>query len=244
LRLGVLRFYARREVRLLAVLFRLLNSRLMRNRVARELVYWLLVLPSARWAISGTPVAPGELEGFVRSLVPGRIAVGPCRCRLAHHACGHPLETDIVIKQGYGIWTDLFPDEYREIDADEAIGLCRGFHDAGLAQIAYRFIDVGTNDNYFVICNCCTDGCLPLLSMKMYGVDRYPFHRGALVAVVDEALCSGCGACVEICPFDGRKIVGGRAVVSDCFGCGLCATVCGSGAGGMAPREREGQTVV
>lgn len=55
LRLSVLRFYARREVRLLALIYRFLNSRLMQSRVARELVYWLLVLPSARWAISVTP---------------------------------------------------------------------------------------------------------------------------------------------------------------------------------------------
>jgi ferredoxin len=222
IRLGILKFYAKREVKLLALLYRLLNSRLIGNRLIRELVYWILVVPTARWAVTGTPVAPQDLEEFVTSLSPGRIAIGPCRCRLAHGACDHPLETDIVIKQGFGIWSDLFPRDYREITAAEAVELCRGYHEKGLAQITYKFMDVGSNDNYFVVCNCCKDGCLPLLALDFYGPDKYPFHRGTRRAAVDSTKCRGCGTCIEVCPFGARELSGGVSVITECFGCGLC----------------------
>ena len=229
-RLGVLKFYAKHEVTVLKVLYWLLNSRIIQNRLVGELVYWTLVVPTAKWAITGTPVAPPDIESFIRSLQPSRIAVGPCRCRLAHGACDHTLETDIVIKQGFGIWTDLFPEDYREISTDEAIELCRQLHGQGLSQITYRFLDIGTNENYFVICNCCKDGCMPLLSLDFYGPDRYPFHRGTRRSAVDETKCLGCSTCMEVCPFGARKIVEGKAVVGDCFGCGLCTSHCPNGA--------------
>ena len=234
LRLGVLKFYAKREVRLLGLLYRIMQTRAIDNRFVRELLYWTLVVPMARWAVTGTPIAPQDLEEFIASLEPGVFAVGPCRCRLAHHACDHPLETDIVIKQGVGIWRELFADDYREISGVEALELCRGYHEQGLAQITYRFMDIGANENNFVICNCCKDGCMPLLALDLYGPERYPFHRGLRRAMVDNALCEGCGTCVEACPFGARKVVGQVSVIDECFGCGLCASLCPEGASTMA----------
>lgn len=232
-RLGILKFYAKREVAILRLLYWMLNTRMINYWPVKQLVYWTLVVPTAKWAITGMPVSPDDLEGFVRVLNPTRVAVGPCRCRLAHQACDHPLETDIVIKQGFGIWTDLFPEDYREISVDEAIELCRKLHGQGLSQITYRFMDFGTNENYFVICNCCKDGCMPLLSLDFYGPDKYPFHKGTRRSVVDTSKCKGCGTCVEVCQFKARKIVDGIAVVGECFGCGLCASHCPNGANTM-----------
>jgi heterodisulfide reductase subunit A len=51
-----------------------------------------------------------------------------------------------------------------------------------------------------------------------------------LVATVDAELCSGCGACVEVCPYEAREIhpVWNIAVVKDvlCQGCGACVVAC------------------
>ena len=51
-----------------------------------------------------------------------------------------------------------------------------------------------------------------------------------LVATVDPDLCSGCGACVEVCPYEAREIhpVWKFAVVKDvlCQGCGACVVAC------------------
>ena len=221
----LLKRYARHEVSLLGLLFRIIHSRLMKYRFFRETVYWLLAYPEARWCITGTLLAPDELAGFIKSQG-GRIAVGPCRCRSAHRSCGHPLETDIVIRSGFTVWTGLFPGEYREITALEAMELCRRCHRQGMVQVAFTHVDPGTGRNFFVICNCCADGCLPLLIMKKFGPRRYPFRKGSMRSRVDPEKCGGCAACVEICPFQARSLRGGRACVSECFGCGLCVSHC------------------
>jgi len=45
---------------------------------------------------------------------------------------------------------------------------------------------------------------------------------------VDEELCCGCGACVEVCPRDALSIVDYKAVIdpSRCDSCGLCVDAC------------------
>jgi len=54
------------------------------------------------------------------------------------------------------------------------------------------------------------------------------------IAVVDEALCSGCGICISACPYDAREMdpVKHVALVKDilCEGCGSCISACPSGA--------------
>jgi heterodisulfide reductase subunit A len=58
-----------------------------------------------------------------------------------------------------------------------------------------------------------------------------------LIAVVDEDLCSGCGNCVSICPYQAIELIkleGGKsqAKVNEalCMGCGACAATCPSSA--------------
>ncbi len=50
------------------------------------------------------------------------------------------------------------------------------------------------------------------------------------VSEVKPELCSGCGTCVELCPFNAIEIKDGRAVVNSilCKGCGVCAVACKS----------------
>jgi heterodisulfide reductase subunit A len=56
------------------------------------------------------------------------------------------------------------------------------------------------------------------------------------VATVDEDLCSGCGVCLALCPYDAREleITDGRRIarVNEilCEGCGVCISGCPSGA--------------
>jgi heterodisulfide reductase subunit A len=58
------------------------------------------------------------------------------------------------------------------------------------------------------------------------------FETEATVASVNEALCSGCGLCVEACPYQAIELTNGKALVTAalCKGCGLCAATCRSGA--------------
>ncbi len=57
-----------------------------------------------------------------------------------------------------------------------------------------------------------------------------------IVAIVDENLCSGCGICIDLCPYSARELItkdGKRiAEVNEilCEGCGSCVSACPSGA--------------
>jgi heterodisulfide reductase subunit A len=60
-----------------------------------------------------------------------------------------------------------------------------------------------------------------------------PFVEGeAVIARINEVLCSGCGACIEVCPAGALSLEGGKAAVNEtlCKGCGLCAATCRAGA--------------
>jgi len=58
------------------------------------------------------------------------------------------------------------------------------------------------------------------------------YRTEAIIAMVDEELCSGCGLCVVACPFKAMELVDGVARVNEtvCKGCGLCSATCRSGA--------------
>ena len=51
---------------------------------------------------------------------------------------------------------------------------------------------------------------------------------------MNEDLCSGCGICVPVCPYDARALDVEKKVVTVnevlCEGCGACAAACPSGA--------------
>ncbi|MCK4694455.1 MAG: CoB--CoM heterodisulfide reductase iron-sulfur subunit A family protein, partial [Candidatus Cloacimonetes bacterium] len=55
-----------------------------------------------------------------------------------------------------------------------------------------------------------------------------------IIATVNEELCSGCGICVETCPYDAREMDEERQIVTVneilCEGCGACISACPSGA--------------
>ena len=56
--------------------------------------------------------------------------------------------------------------------------------------------------------------------------------------VLDEAACTGCGACVEVCPHAVFRVESGKARVEGreyCMECGACARNCPSGAITVTP---------
>jgi heterodisulfide reductase subunit A len=63
------------------------------------------------------------------------------------------------------------------------------------------------------------------------------FQVSGMVAAVDPLVCSGCGVCLEVCPYSApKKVEDGawkdRAEINEalCKGCGLCVASCRSGA--------------
>lgn len=48
-----------------------------------------------------------------------------------------------------------------------------------------------------------------------------------MAANINSDKCTGCGACVEVCPVDAIKLQNGNAVVGDeCVECGACINEC------------------
>jgi len=71
----------------------------------------------------------------------------------------------------------------------------------------------------------CRASCI--LSKKELQIDP-------LIAAVDEEVCTGCGLCVEVCPYDAR-VLNEKTKIAEvnealCMGCGACIVACPSNA--------------
>jgi ferredoxin len=258
LRRWSLYFFARYlEMPLLALGYHLLRGRYRRlgeNRLVRAVVSWCVVAPFGYAGDTARAVPTPQVLQMIDDLE-GSVAVGPCRCRAAHRACDHPLETDIVIRTGVEAWTRAFPHEYRLISKQEAKEIVSDCSRQGLWQMVFVHCPVEAHrkgrdtehahahedthvhqhshvtENEYVICNCCACGCVPCILNRDLGQQVYPLLRGASVAHTDLDRCTGHGACVASCPFDARALEDGKARLEDaCFGCGVCVASCPEGA--------------
>ncbi len=241
LRLFMLKRYAWIEVRFLKLLYWILNLParypIFGKLWVRKLNYRLAGKFVGEHMIAGQAMTLGEMLEFIDGLPEeSSIAVGPCRCRLATHACDHPLETDIVIMTGAPIWLDLFSRDYRVISREEAREKVRECYEIGLVPMVDRHMYYRGSANYFVICNCCGCSCIPINGYKYYRGTGFKFIPSVYRSIVDPDKCEGCGACVEVCAFEERELAGGKARVLDCQGCGQCVRVCPNHANSMVRR--------
>lgn len=57
---------------------------------------------------------------------------------------------------------------------------------------------------------------------------RERLHHAPTVAKVNHNLCSGCGMCVHVCPYDALTLKDGKVEVNEvlCEGCGTCSATC------------------
>ncbi|MBU4401290.1 MAG: 4Fe-4S dicluster domain-containing protein [Actinobacteria bacterium] len=232
IRLFFMRVFARYlEVPLLYVSYHACVGRLKfisRFRLTRALILYPVAYPFGHYGDTGKPIPADKLIEMMEGLE-GKMAVGPCRCRVGHRACGHPMETDIVMRTGTDVWLKAFPDDYRVIEKDEAIRIVRECAGLGMFHMVFLHCLVGGAVNEYVICNCCTDGCTPYILNRTLGQKVFPLVKGEWRVEFEEDRCIGCGVCVAFCPFDARRLVNGKAEVLDCFGCGLCETHCPTG---------------
>ena len=58
-------------------------------------------------------------------------------------------------------------------------------------------------------------------------------HTNGSVAEINPARCTGCAACIEVCPYEAIELDENEKAVANaalCKGCGTCASTCRSGA--------------
>ncbi len=194
-------------------------------KLVRIIGKYILARPFGYLGDSARPVPYNELMDFIDQ-IDGPIAVGPCRCRMGHRGCDHPMETDIVFRTGFNAWTRAFPKEYRQIEKEEAKAIVTRCHDLGMFHMVFIHCPVNLYNEY-VVCNCCTCGCVPYIINHELGQLNYPLIDGYYLAVTDREKCAGQGKCVEVCPFEARILKNGRGITgANCFGCGLCSYIC------------------
>jgi NAD-dependent dihydropyrimidine dehydrogenase PreA subunit len=252
LRRLLLKGYAWREVDLLRFLFWVSRRPIMERAWFRKPFYYLFAHFLGTRGVVCQAATLEEALAFIDDLPDEYdLAVGPCRCRVGNRNCDHEIMTDIVIRRTAPIWyKELFPADYRVITKEEAGEICRTSRAAGMIQSIDRHLYYRGSENYFVVCNCCKESCVPIIAYRLFKDEPYTFYPSRSVATVDEAKCAGCGTCVDACPFEERALLGNGSLrrgngttfvarVANCQGCGLCADVCEAGATVMIPRAES-----
>ncbi len=257
LRRLLLKGYASKEVELLKILFRVSRLSIMKRAWFRKPFYYLFAHFLGTRGVVCQAATLAEAHAFIDDLPEEyALAVGPCRCRVGNKNCDHEVMTDIVIRRTAPIWyKELFPKDYRVISKKEAKEICRTSRKAGMIQSIDRHLYYRNSENYFVVCNCCKESCVPIIAYRLFKDEPYRFFPSRSVSTVDEAKCRSCGTCIEACPFEERTLASGDgraarsggktaarsskivARVLNCQGCGRCADVCQAKATFMIPRE-------
>ena len=169
------------------------------------------------------------------------IAVAKCICRVQkgaiHESCQMPLETCLM----FGSQAQYYMDRGtgRRITVDEALEILDRCEEAGLVTMPFNTMTPAN------ICNCCSDCCVVLATLKKHPrpveMIKPGFHAAA-----DRDRCEGCETCVGRCPM--KAIVmdaHGKAEINldRCIGCGLCVMVCPEEALHLEPKPENERVV-
>jgi len=150
----------------------------------------------------------------------------PCICRvqqaLIGKGCTHSRENCLVFSSRPGAFDRT--DAIRAIPREEAFEILDQARREGLIHSTGN-----RRDGLTYICNCCTCCCGVIRGVTEFG-HLNAVARSDFLAGVDENLCTGCGLCVDRCPFGALRVETeeGRCRVDSrhCFGCGLCVSSC------------------
>ena len=154
-------------------------------------------------------------------------SIGWCYCRTKHKNCDNPINTCIGLgvppgQSLYDIHTRR--EFFKVVSKEEIIELLNDCDDRGLVHQVIYFPEPNF---YYVICNCCTCCCETLSNYKKFLSPKV--IKSDFIELTNRKLCNNSGNCVEICPFDARKIEVNNKLIVDrerCFGCGLCVRKC------------------
>jgi len=149
------------------------------------------------------------------------VSIIDCVCRLERATLGAPCDYPTHICMTLH---DELPDRDEGlVSKEEALRLLDEADRLGLVHIA-----TNVAGGWEFICHCCGCCCQFLRGLTEWqaGDTVVSNYR----ATVDDAVCIGCGACVERCQIDAIAIDAGVTLVDAerCIGCGVCVTGCPS----------------
>jgi len=128
-------------------------------------------------------LTPGEAEEVV-DLSEG-LAVGPCTCREVFGNCDRMRDAEIMLGLDRNFFVAERPDDYREIDPEEAKDILRQCREQGLIHTIIK-----CREGFYAICNCCACCCVPLRLRNQYGIGaalvRHPDIVGAFRASLSD----------------------------------------------------------
>ena len=154
------------------------------------------------------------------------IALVHCPCRATAHLigkkrCDHSLENCIKYDDlaEYLIEKDIG----REITKKEALEVIRKSEQAGLVHLVDN-----AREGVKHTCNCCGCCCWSVGTIRRKKIPRDVLMATYFLRETDKERCTGCGACVEICPVQVIRMEGDFPVIDKdwCIGCGVCAVPC------------------
>lgn len=174
-------------------------------------------------------------EGIIRSAKAWGVLDCICRTQkaLIGEACGHPVDVCMALSQKPGVF-DHSP-VIHALTLEQASATLQRAAEAGLVHSTSNI-----RGEITYICNCCTCACGILRGIAELGVANV-VARSAFANQVNEALCSGCEICLELCQFGALSLQEGAMQVNRvrCVGCGVCVSSCPSGALGLVRRPLE-----
>jgi electron transport complex protein RnfB len=156
-----------------------------------------------------------------------------CSCREATRKCDCPI--DICMGLGQGVMggpiegAPVFEPKYmtgvpkaRVLSIDEAVHILERAENAGLMHVTMNF-----REDSWLICNCCSHACFLLRGATELDIP-HSVAPSSFWSVIDEAECTGCGACEPACPTLAISMEDHVAKVDyeRCLGCGVCVSSC------------------
>ena len=155
-----LRFYSRNREWFLH--FYMFGASLTRIPLAGRLIRWV----ANTWGKkveAAYLLTTGEAEAIVD--ISEKLLLSPCTCRTVFRNCDNPVNTEIMVGLSQNVFVEAKPQDYREINRQEARDILRQCHERGLIHTLIR-----CREDYYAICNCCSCCCVPLRLSKQYGI--------------------------------------------------------------------------
>lgn len=117
------------------------------------------------------------------------------------------------------------------------IAVISGKGGTGKSSLAAAFASLGEK---VVLADCDVDAANQFLLFNPSHEEEVVYISGQ-TAVIDEAVCTNCGMCMDYCRFDAISLVKGRVTISEisCDGCHLCARICPVEAIAMVDSDRS-----